>query len=258
MAGGTPPGAQPQPSSVTYSNLVSSTLAYRGIDQGIDFVGSGDLFAPAKILITRVEYSGSGWPGQGAVVAGKLLDGPRRGQYVYYSEDLVPTVQRGKVYPAGHTVAKATGSGQAPGVEIGWAQANGSPLAPRPAPRPAPQYTKEGQDFHDFVQGGSGARPGHTVSGDAGAAAKSIPVVGQAIQVGDFLGRLTDPSYLLRGLQLVAGAVLVLTGVVLLTRQVALAADLPDPLRAIGSKGASVVSGATTKSTSAPDAAAVA
>lgn len=233
MAGGTPPGAQPQPSSVTYSNLVSSGLAYAGIDQGIDFTGSGDLYAPAKILITRVQASGTGWPnrtagdGNGAVVAGRLLDGPRAGQYVYFAENLAPTVQRGKTYPAGHTVAKALGQGV--GVEIGWAQPNGSPLAPRPPARPAPQYTKQGQDFHDFIQGVSGARTGHTVSGDASAAAKHVPGVQQALDVGSFLGRLTDPSYLLRGAQLVGGAVLILTGVVLLTRQVALAADLPLP-----------------------------
>jgi hypothetical protein len=46
-----------------------------------------------------------------------------------------------------------------------------------------------------------------------------------------FLGKITDPHNILRGLQVVAGAVLVLVGVVLLARQVALAADVPTPDR---------------------------
>lgn len=64
---------------------------------------------------------------------------------------------------------------------------------------------------------------------------------GAVVSVGDFLAKLTDPHYILRGLQILAGAVLVLAGIVLLTRQVALAADLPDPVglaAAAASKGA--------------------
>lgn len=56
-----------------------------------------------------------------------------------------------------------------------------------------------------------------------------IPGVSSVEAVAGFLGKLTDPSYLLRGMQILAGAVLVLTGIVLLTRQVALAADVPLP-----------------------------
>lgn len=48
-----------------------------------------------------------------------------------------------------------------------------------------------------------------------------------ALAVPRFLAKLTDPSYILRGLQIIAGAVLVLVGIVLLTRQVALAGDVP-------------------------------
>lgn len=71
-------------------------------------------------------------------------------------------------------------------------------------------------------------------------AARHIPGVAQAEgvasaagDVGSFLSRLTDPSYLLRGLQVIAGGGLVLVGVVLLARQVGLAADLPAPARAV-------------------------
>jgi hypothetical protein len=67
------------------------------------------------------------------------------------------------------------------------------------------------------------------VAGAVGGAVNHIPGVVQAEGIAGFLGKLTDPSYILRGLQIVAGGALVMAGVVLLARQVALAADLPDP-----------------------------
>jgi hypothetical protein len=77
-------------------------------------------------------------------------------------------------------------------------------------------------------------------------AANHIPGVVQAKGAIDavsatskFLGRLTDPAYILRGLQVVAGGGLVAIGAVLLARQVALAADLPDPLANVAPGGAS-------------------
>lgn len=72
------------------------------------------------------------------------------------------------------------------------------------------------------------------VASAAGGAAQHIPGVKQAEAVTGFLGKLTDPHYILRGFQVVGGAVIVFTGVVLLARQVALAADLPDPASAAG------------------------
>jgi hypothetical protein len=109
------------------------------------------------------------------------------------------------------------------------------------------------------VPGGKGLG---ALAGDVGGAinsvARHIPgvaqaegVVSQAEGVVSFLGKLTDPHYILRGLQILAGGVLVLVGVVLLARQVALAADLPDPLKAAGA-------GATAAATKNPSAAAAA
>jgi hypothetical protein len=68
-------------------------------------------------------------------------------------------------------------------------------------------------------------------TGGIGSVAHAVAAPFEAVMsVGQFLGKLTDPSYILRGLQVVAGAVLVLVGIGLLVRQVALAADLPDPV----------------------------
>lgn len=88
-------------------------------------------------------------------------------------------------------------------------------------------------------QGGGGGIGGVVggIAGGVNSAARHIPGVAQAEGavsaaegVASFLGKLTDPHYILRGLQVVAGAGLVVIGLTLLARQVALAADLPDPL----------------------------
>jgi hypothetical protein len=77
--------------------------------------------------------------------------------------------------------------------------------------------------------GGANSGAAGAITGAVGGAAGHIPGVAQAEAVGGFIGKLSDPSYILRGLQIVAGGVLVLVGVVLLAKQVALAADLPTP-----------------------------
>lgn len=229
---------------MSYGALVGPGLSFAGVDQGIDFTGPGDVYAPYGAVVTRVQPSGSGWPGQGAVVNLKILEGPAAGHYLYYAEDLSPLVKPGQKVTAGQVIARATGSGQAPGIEIGWAQPSGVPLAPRPPARPAPQYTQEGDSFNRFIQAVTDVRQHPTfhstgvgdVAGAVNAGARHIPgvaqvegAVGAVTTVGDFLGKLVDPHYILRGLQVVAGGGLVLVGTVLLARQVALAADVPDP-----------------------------
>lgn len=107
----------------------------------------------------------------------------------------------------------------------------------------------------DVVRGVGG---GGSIVGDVNSVARHIPGVAQAEgavsaagSVAGFLGKLTDPSYILRGLQILAGAGLVITGAGLLARQVALAADLPDPLLLAGpaGKAASAVAGAAAAQT---------
>lgn len=239
---------------MSYGALVGPGLSFAGVDQGIDFTGPGDVYAPYGAVVTRVQPGGSGWPGQGAVINLKILEGPAAGRYLYYAEDLTPLVKPGQKVAAGQVIGKATGSGEAPGIEIGWAQPSGVPLAPRPAARPAPQYTPEGASFDQFIQAVTNVQThkggGHFLGvnwgkvntffdpgGGAGLpdpAKKVTDTVHTVESVGGFLGRLTDPRYILRGLQIVAGGALVATGAVLLARQVALAADLPDPAKIVG------------------------
>lgn len=81
--------------------------------------------------------------------------------------------------------------------------------------------------------GGGEIIPGSGNIGDVGtsptAAAQHIPGVVQAESVAKFLGHLTDPSYLLRGGEIIAGAVLVFGGLFLLAKQIGLAPDIKLP-----------------------------
>jgi hypothetical protein len=65
---------------------------------------------------------------------------------------------------------------------------------------------------------------------DTAAAAKAV--VSPITAVADFLGKLTDPAFLLRAGEVVAGAVLVMVGGYLLAKQVGLSASIPTPVRA--------------------------
>lgn len=101
-----------------------------------------------------------------------------------------------------------------------------------------------GSKIGDAAKGGLEKIPG-VKQGEA--------IAGGIADVGGFLGKLTDPSNVLRGLQIVAGGALVAIGVILLARQVALAADLPDPALLAGPVGkvGKVAAGAAAASTPA-------
>lgn len=86
-------------------------------------------------------------------------------------------------------------------------------------------------NFAKFLQGGGTATnyPGQNIVNDVGQATQAVAdAIGG---VGSFLGKLIDPHNMLRGLQIVAGGVLVLVGIYLLARQVGLAFDAPSPVQ---------------------------
>lgn len=132
---GAPSGTAPAPVTQTpfapvspftggtdYSAL--TTARYAGADQGIDFTGPGIVRAVGRGQITRLEKGGTGWPGEGAILVYQLLDGPQRGRYVYVAEDFRPRpgLKVGDVVKSGSIIGLATGSGKAPGIEVGFAQ----------------------------------------------------------------------------------------------------------------------------------------
>jgi len=99
-----------------------SDLVPERIDQGVDFAGSGPVFALGDAVITNASEDNGGWPGGGWITY-QLTDGPDAGLMVYVAEDITPAVQVGQhVSPS--TVVGNMFDGY-DGIETGWAQPNG-------------------------------------------------------------------------------------------------------------------------------------
>jgi hypothetical protein len=98
-----------------------SGLVPKRIDQGVDYSGTGPLYAVGPGLITNL-YN-SGWPG-GVFIAEELTAGPYAGQYWYSAEDIAPTAPVGEQVSASTVIGTLTGG--ADGVEIGWARPPGN------------------------------------------------------------------------------------------------------------------------------------
>ena len=87
------------------------------VDMGVDYGGSGPLYALGSGTISNL-YN-SGWPGGNFLTI--HLDS---GQYIYYAEDIAPLVAVGQKVTAGQHIANATGGSS--GIEIGWAAPPGT------------------------------------------------------------------------------------------------------------------------------------
>jgi murein DD-endopeptidase MepM/ murein hydrolase activator NlpD len=98
-----------------------SGLVPQRIDQGVDFFGSGPIYAIGNAVITNAS-SNSGWPGGGWITY-QLTDGPDAGLMVYVAEDVTPDVQVGE-HVSSSTVIANMFSGSA-GIETGWADPQG-------------------------------------------------------------------------------------------------------------------------------------
>jgi hypothetical protein len=89
------------------------------IDMGVDFSGSGPIYALGDAVITSATGEAGGWPGGGWITY-QLTDGPDAGLTVYVAEDVVPTVLPGT------RVSRSTVIGEMfqgyDGIETGWAQ----------------------------------------------------------------------------------------------------------------------------------------
>jgi hypothetical protein len=134
--------------------IIGRKSAWAGLDMGVDFLGAGPIpmFADGKIV--RLVRSGSGWPGIGGLIVVQCDKGPMARFPIYTSEDIkIPASHTvGKRLEKGELLARATGTRQAPGIELGWA-------GPAPAFRGTlfqarhghysgvPRATAEGTDF---------------------------------------------------------------------------------------------------------------
>jgi hypothetical protein len=182
---------------VSYGALITGRAQFAGLDQGIDFTGPGLVRALGAGRITRLQPSGSGWPGEGAIVAYQITEkgSPLDGRFMYIAEDFraIRGLQVGSTFKRGQVLGVATGSGLAPGIETGFASdaqghAYGNPkeghgAEPDPEARALQAYLEGGANAYEGVRGIT-SKEGSIAKGLAeglGAAAKGVQDAGQAV-----------------------------------------------------------------------------
>jgi len=99
-----------------------SGLVPERVDMGVDFGGSGQVYALGDAVITNATGTSGGWPGGGWITY-KLTDGPDAGLTVYLAEDVSPVVQVGQHVSSATVIANMYAGGD--GIETGWAQQSG-------------------------------------------------------------------------------------------------------------------------------------
>ena len=119
-----PHPAQPQAAPV-YNNPMRgiSGLIPERVDMGVDFGGSGPIYAIGDGVITNATDTNGGWPGGGWITY-RLTDGPAAGLMVYVAEDVTPNVQVGQTVTSNTAIATMFIGGA--GIETGWAMPDGS------------------------------------------------------------------------------------------------------------------------------------
>jgi hypothetical protein len=127
FAGSADRKAQPPPAPVppVYRNPFRSVDVLRPerIDMGVDFGGSGPVYALGHAVITSATGSSAGWPGGGWITY-RVTDGPAAGLSVFVAEDVKPAVQVGQEVSSSTVIANMFDGGA--GIETGWAQPDGS------------------------------------------------------------------------------------------------------------------------------------
>jgi murein DD-endopeptidase MepM/ murein hydrolase activator NlpD len=116
---------QAAPISPGYNNPLRavSGLVPERVDEGVDFAGSGPVYALGDAVITNADGANGGWPGGGWITY-QLTDGPEAGLVVYLAEDVTPTVQVGQHVSASTVIANMWNGGD--GIETGWAMQDGA------------------------------------------------------------------------------------------------------------------------------------
>jgi len=107
-----------------YLNPVRSVsdLVPERIDMGVDFNGSGPVYAVGDAVVTNATADNFGWPGGGWITY-QLTGGPDAGLMVYVAEDITPAVQVGQHVSSSTVIGTMFSGGD--GIETGWAQPTG-------------------------------------------------------------------------------------------------------------------------------------
>lgn len=113
------------PAQPVYGNPLRGVagLTPERIDMGVDFGGSGPIYALGDAVITNATADSAGWPGGGWITY-RLTDGPAAGLTVFVAEDVTPTVQAGDQVSSTTVIANMFDGGA--GIEAGWAQPDGA------------------------------------------------------------------------------------------------------------------------------------
>lgn len=141
-----------------WGSLVGPGLTPGRVDQGVDFLGAGDVYALGEGVVTRADKGAhTGWPGEGAMLVYQITSGPAKGKNVYIAEDFAirSGLKVGSRVTVGQVVGRATGSGKAPGIEVGFSNASGVPIAH--SVYKEGNATDAGKAFQDFVTSGATA-----------------------------------------------------------------------------------------------------
>jgi hypothetical protein len=107
-----------------------SDLVPERIDQGVDFSGSGPVYALGNAVIIDAGPNG-GWPGGGWITY-QLTDGPDAGLVVYVAEDVTSTVVTGQHVSPSTVIGEMFEGGD--GIETGWAQSGANAESESQAP----------------------------------------------------------------------------------------------------------------------------
>jgi hypothetical protein len=140
-ASATPAGGATSSAPDRYKNPIGPGLTPERVDMGVDYGGTGPVYALGNGTITNVWNPG--WPG-GVFIGLQLSDGS--GRYIYYAENISPAVQAGQAVTGGQLTGYATGGG----IEVGWA-------APPGTGQTMADLT--GQDKAGLAQGDAGDYP---------------------------------------------------------------------------------------------------
>ena len=119
------PGAGGKPGT-PYRNPLRAVrgLVAERVDMGVDYAGTGPVFAPGPGVITEADQAWAGGQGTGPgwFISERLSSGPLKGRSVYFAEHITPSVRPGQ------RVTTATQIGtMAGGIETGFAAGPSSP-----------------------------------------------------------------------------------------------------------------------------------
>jgi hypothetical protein len=114
--------APAQPVYLNPLRNVSGLIPER-VDMGVDFGGSGPVYALGDGVVTNATGSSTGWPGGGWITY-RLTDGPDAGLMVYVAEDVKPAVHAGQQVTSSTVIADMFNGGD--GIETGWAMPDGA------------------------------------------------------------------------------------------------------------------------------------